>query len=193
MLQTMRKTTLRWNIEVPLATNRVVLRQLSLIVVIPACVVALLILVLGIIDNEPAEIKAALYIFLGGLGFLTFLVAIAILLVFRNRMQMAFVLDKNGIRSLVTDNKARSGRYLAMLIGSLTVNPTLAGAGLLAHGNRGRSTSWGKIERLEILSDQKAIVLYGKMMVLDAVFCQDETFDEALDFIKHHLGGRARS
>ncbi|WP_316863179.1 hypothetical protein [uncultured Cohaesibacter sp.] len=190
MSRAMQKTSLTWDIDVPLATNRVVLRQLSLIIIIPAAVVALFMLVLGIIDNEPAEMKAAFYIFFGGIGVLLFLVAVAVLLVFGNRMRMSFILDKDGVRSLVIDRKASVGRILAVLFGFLTINPTLAGAGLIAHGNRGRTTPWGDIRKLELLPDQKTIVLHGKRLVLDAVFCRDESFDEVLDFVKHHLSAR---
>lgn len=184
-----RSGDLQWEINVPLATNRLVLRQLGLILVIPAAIVALLLFTLGVIDNDPAEMRAAGLVFLLVAGIFIVLLAFAILLVFSNRMRMTFTLDEAGVHSLVIDQKARVGRILAMLLGFLTLNPTLAGAGLLAQANRGRSTPWADVRKIELMEKDRTIVLRGKRLVLDAIFCNEENFDDVLGFVQARLKG----
>ena len=162
MNRTTRAATLNWDVGVPLTTNRVILRQLALIIVIPAAFVGLLLFVLGVIDGDPEQMKAGVTVFLLVAGILLALVAFATLVVLGNRMDMSFELDEDGIRSLVIDNRAAWARFLAVFLGFLTFTPGLAGAGLLAHSNRGRNTSWEEVKKLEVIKENKTIVLHGK-------------------------------
>lgn len=178
---------LKWEIDVPLATNRVVLRQLALLIVIPSAALALLMLTLGVIESDPGQIKVAFILFCAGIGFMSLLIGIAILLVLGNRMRMTFRVDEKGVQSSVIDRRAKTSRMLAILIGALTVNPGLAGAGLLAQANSGRDTIWSEIEELEIIDNQHTIVLRSGLMVLDAVFCTSSNFQRVRDHIEAHI------
>ncbi|WP_319530511.1 hypothetical protein [uncultured Cohaesibacter sp.] len=176
-----------WTVNVPLATNRFVLRQLAFVLFFPAILVALFIFILGVIDGDPDEMKAALSVFALVAGIFLVLMAIAILLVFGNRMEMAFDIKPDGVHSHVIDKRARFGRLLAIAAGFLTLNPTLAGLGLVAHGNRGRHTAWRDIKEIELLVDQFTIVLHGKRLPLDAVFCLENNYDAVLSAIRSRL------
>lgn len=169
-------TPIEWTINVPLATNRVILRQLGLVILIPAAILALLMLVLGVIDNDPDQIKVAVILFFGAIALLTLLIAIAVLLVLGNRMTMTFHLDRDGITSSVIDKRAKISRRLAISLGLLTLNPGLAGAGFLASANSGRRTDWHDIDELEIIRSQQTIVLRSGLLVLDAIFCTPDNF-----------------
>nr|WP_321443713.1 hypothetical protein [uncultured Cohaesibacter sp.] len=177
-LDSLDSSPIEWRIDVPLATNRVVLRQLALIIVIPAATLALLILVLGVIDNNPGEIKSAVILFFAAIAILTFLVAIAVLLVLGNRVHMKFRLGRDDITSNITDNRAKVSRRLAISLGLITFNPGLAGAGLLASSNSGRQTRWEDIDELEIIRSQNTIVLHSGLLVLDAIFCTPDNFQD---------------
>ncbi len=167
---------IEWSIDVPLATNRVVLRQLALIILIPAAALALFMLVLGVIDNDPGEVKVAVILFFAAIAVLTILVAIAVLLVLGNRMHMEFRLGCEDITSSITDNRAKVSRRLALSLGLITFNPGLAGAGLLASSNSGKQTRWEDIDELEIIRSQHTIVLRSGLLVLDAIFCTPDNF-----------------
>ena len=186
-LDSLDSTPIEWRIDVPLATNRVVLRQLALIIVIPAATLALLMLVLGVIDNNPGEVKTAVILFFAAIALLTILVAIAVLLVLGNRMHMEFRLGRDDITSSITDNRAKVSRRLAISLGLITFNPGLAGAGLLASGNSGRQTRWEDIDELEIIRSQHTIVLHSGLLVLDAIFCTPDNFQDVCRRIEAKL------
>lgn len=180
-------TPIEWTIDVPLTTNRVVLRQLGLVILIPAAALALLMLVLGVIDNDPGEIRVAIILFFGAIGVLTVLVAIAVLLVLGNRMKMQFQLGRDDIQSRVIDSRAKVSRSLAISLGLITFNPGLAGAGLLASANSGRQTRWEDIDELEIIRTQHTIVLRSGLLVLDAIFCTPENFQTVCSQIETNV------
>jgi len=167
---------LAWTIEVPLLSTPVIVRQLAAVVLIPLGILTLLLVGLAWIEGSLDDLGAILRAMVGVLAILAVLMLVAILLFFNNRMTVSFEFTEDGVRSRVVDQRARVGRTMAIVLGVLARSPAAAGAGLLAQSNSSRFTRWHAIQKLEADPKRHCILLKGKALTLDAIFCSEDNF-----------------
>ena len=165
-----------WTIDVPLLSTPIIVRQLAAVIMIPLAILALLLIGLAWLEDSLDQLGAILRAIFGVSAILLGLVLAAVVLFFNNRMTVSFEIDADGVRSLVVDRRARLGRTLAIVLGALARNPTVAGAGLLARSNSSRFTEWHEIRSLETDQKRHTILLRSNRLVLDAVFCTKDNF-----------------
>lgn len=139
------RTPLIWERDVPLLTNPAILRSVLLLWLVTAGVMSALV---GGIVAATDGLKSAVPIvemcltIVGGLVLLSFLI---MMLLFGNRMRMAFAIDERGVVARVIDRRAKATNRLAFLMGMLAGRPGAAGAGLIAMRDEERSAVWSSI------------------------------------------------
>jgi len=165
-----------WTIDVPLLSTPIIIRQLAAVIMIPLAILALLLIGLAWLEGSLDQLGAILWAIFGVSAILLGLVLAAVVLFFNNRVTVSFEIDADGVRSRVVDRRAKFGRTLAIVLGALARNPTVAGAGLLARSNSSRFTEWHEIRSLETDQKRHTILLRSNRLVLDAVFCTKDNF-----------------
>jgi len=138
-------TALSWVAEVPLVTNPVVLRAFAIGFGLSFLLVAGIFAAILGADDRLADMPQALGALAIGFGIVALLCLLVMLAVFRNRMRMRFVLDEEGFSAVIVDQRAEIAGSLALATGSLSANPTLAGAGLAQKGSRREFTAWRRV------------------------------------------------
>ncbi|WP_417675099.1 hypothetical protein [Roseibium sp.] len=168
--------SLTWEIDVPLLTTPIVVRQTAFAILIPIVILIAFVGGLawwdGYTDQIPGILGGMLVI---GAG-LMFLFALVSLLIFRNRMRMRFHLNDEGVESAVIDATARTGSTLAIAIGLLALKPGIAGSGLLAKSGSIRFVRWKDVRRIGVDERRHTVFLKSKYRVLAALFCTPEVF-----------------
>ncbi|MCY0154742.1 hypothetical protein OEG86_23810 [Hoeflea alexandrii] len=173
-----------WTVNVPLLTTPIIVRQLAAVTMIPLAILALLLIGLAWLEGNLHQLGAILRAILGVSAILLVLVLAAVVLFFNNRMTVSFEIDADGVRSRVVDRRAKFGRTLAIVLGALARNPTVAGAGLLARSNSSRFTGWDEIRSLETDQKRHSVLLRSNRLVLDAVFCTEDNFTDVKSTIE---------
>ena len=179
-----------WTVDVPLLSTPVIVRQLAAVIAIPIAILAMLLIGLAWSEGDLDQLGAILRAVLGVLAILLVLMLAAILLVFNNRMRVNFEITEDGVRSRVIDGRARFGRVMAIVLGALSRTPAVVGAGLLAQSNSTRVTRWHDIRRIEVDPKRQIILLKGRLLTLDAVFCSSDNYPAVKRRIESNLPGR---
>jgi len=176
-----------WTVNVPLLTTPIIVRQLAAVILIPLAILTLLLIGLAWFEGSLDQLGAIFRAIFGVSAILLVLVLAAVVLFFNNRMTVSFEVDADGVRSRVVDRRAKFGRTLAIVLGALARNPTVAGAGLLARANSSRFTEWHEIRSLEVDQKRHTVLLRGNRLVLDAVFCTKDNFMDVKSAIEKEI------
>lgn len=119
---------LAWEITVPLLTNRFMLFDFARWMLWTYGVMALVACLIGLFSRDLGVLWGVCQLFGVVCAAMTMLFLLIMLIVFRNRMELAFAVDKDGVNALVASSKAKVGNRLAILLGLLAGKPGVAGA-----------------------------------------------------------------
>lgn len=186
------RTPLIWERDVPLLTNPAILRSVLLLWLVTAGVMCALV---GGIVAVTDGLKSAVPIvemcltIVGGLALLSFLIMV---LLFGNRMRMAFAIDERGVVARVIDRRAKATNRLAFLMGMLAGRPGAAGAGLIAMSDEERSAVWSSIVEARYDSRHLTITLRNGWRPILHLFCSPENFREVADRVARSLASVRR-
>jgi len=168
-----------WNIAVPLLGTPIVLRQLAATLGLSFVFVATLLALIFIFEGNWEGLLATLtvvgQIYLG----LTVLMLLTVVLFFGNRIGMRFTLDARGATSAITESRAEKAARLALLLGLLSGNLAVAGAGALARQGGHNFVAWHRIQQAEFDDRHRTIYLRDSWHTLAALFCPPEVYAEA--------------
>lgn len=120
---------IEWKISVPIFKNTVILKQLGIVIGIPF---GIIVLVIGFASDESVY-------GLGLIGALLFFTWLFIMIVYRGKYEVEFVLDDKGLicRTLAKQTKKNKViNTLAVIFGLFTGNPAVAGAEMLAQSKQ---------------------------------------------------------
>ncbi len=187
------RAPLAWQCDVPLVTHPVMLRSLA--IMCGASAFIMIALVGGIIALTEGVRSALPMVGMGLMmgGGLFVLSLLIMLVVFGNRMSMAFVIDDRGVNARVVDRRARIANRLAAVVGGLAGRPGVAGAGLIAMSNEETGTVWSGVARASYDPRRHTITLHNDWRPVIHVFCTPETYKEAAGRIADGLAGVKRS
>jgi hypothetical protein len=174
-----------WSIQIPIFKNPVILKQLGIAIGIPFG----LLLIFFFIVSTPENRIYSLYA-LGAILLLFLLTYLFIILVYKGKYSVSFILDDKGIQSftqadMVKKNKIING--LTIGLGLLAGKPTVAGAGMLANSKQTVGLKWNKVQRVKYNPRQNTILLRGNPMENIGVFCTPENYLFVEAFIKNKL------
>ena len=183
--------TLTWVADVPLLTNPVVWRAMVLVLGIAYLLVALIFgLVLAggdHLERLPSFMAAMALAFAA-----VFVVLVLVMLVaFRNRMRCRFVVDGNGVTSVVVDRTAVVAGSLATLAGATSGDALLAGAGLGTAGAWREYTRWSRVASADYFAHRYAIRLKAAgWWPVGAIHCTAETYPAVAATVREILEKR---
>jgi hypothetical protein len=103
------------------------------------------------------------------------LIVFASLVVFFNRMNMEFGVGPEGVLMAV-GSKERKMNSAVTIIGVLTGNIQVAGAGLMAGSRETIVASWPEIKKVTVYGNQKVIALKMGLLTPMRLYCLDENF-----------------
>jgi hypothetical protein len=183
---------LTWEIDVPLLTHPVMLKSFGTLWIVSG--VIMLALVGGIVGLQEGieafiAIAEMILVIIGGLSGLTFLV---MLVVFGNRMRMAFSIDERGVVARVVDSRAKVANRLAAVIGVAAGRPGVAGAGLIAMHDEERTAVWSGIAEARYDPRRYTITLRNAWRPILHVFCTSENYEQAALRVAAGLAGSSR-
>jgi hypothetical protein len=186
----MKRRDLAWEIDVPIISNPLVMKQLLLVFVLapllPAALLALAFWSQGDMSPLPA-ISGLLFALSAGLFLLA---VVSSLLIYRNRMRYRFTLSPVGFESAVVDARARRVGWLTTGLGLLLGKAGVAGSGLLALSTERRSGTWKSVAAVRIHSAQRAIALRNDWRTVAVIYCTEDNFAAAKSFIASSVTDR---
>lgn len=180
------KNSIEWAIDVPIFSNKVILRDLGIAIGIPFGILMVVLLVLGGLKGFHRDIFFAL----GLIGILFILTFIFIRLVYDGKYAAAFVINESGIRNYTQKRQAKRNRLiniLTFIIGILSRKPSAAGAGLLAQSKQDVFLRWNNIRKVKYDPLHHTIVVRGGLTEKIALFCTEKNYGEVEKMIKRNL------
>ncbi len=173
-----------WSISLPIFKNTVVLKQLGLAIGIPLALVAIILIVAS------GDGVYALY-GLGLIAALLFFTWLFLMIVYRGKYEMDFILDDNGALYRTQTGQAKKNRIvntLAIVLGVLSGKPAAVGAGTLAQSRQEELLLWNRITRVSYKPRSHTILLRSGPMNNIALFCSAENYSAVEDFVKIKTG-----
>lgn len=181
-------SALRFEVAIPLATNPWIWADMGKgLGVAYALLVALM---LWILRDEPwAEVWPAWRVVtLCVLAVLVLLLTVS-LVVLRNRIVARFTLDRRGV---LYESGSLAGR-VGTVVGLLSLNPLVAGSGLLAETQSSLFLPWKDVRKVTVFPRWHVITLSNSWRPVLRIYCVGAaTFDLALAAVRDHAG-EARS
>lgn len=169
---------LHWQISVPIFKNRVILKSIGLAVGIPFAIV------IGVILLSAGADAGYALLLIGLLFILTFLL---LMILYGGRYAPGFIIDDTGITNYTQSKYARRSdkvNKIAVLLGALSANPTVAGAGLIAQSKQTVRIRWKNIKKAKYDPKRYTIMISGGFTEKMAVFCTQENYEQVLVIIK---------
>jgi hypothetical protein len=164
-------TAIMWKKKIPLLTNIFIIKDMALVFGI-ACG-ALLAIMLLISGGE--DLDQIIPVWLLVCAIIVGLLVISCLVVFFNRMNMEFGVGPEGVLTAVGSKERKMDSAVA-IIGLLTGNIRVAGAGLLAKSNEVILAKWPQIKKVTIYRNQKVIALKMGLLTPLRLYCLIENF-----------------
>lgn len=174
---------MEWSISVPIFSNTIILKQLGIAVGIPF---GLVVLVIGLTSGKSVY---ALY-GLGLIAVLLFLTWLFIMMVYRGKYEVEFVLDKKCVICRTQSKQAKKNRTinaLTVMLGLLSGRPAAAGTGMLAQSRQEGSLGWKRITRVKYKPKSRTILLRGGWTDQIALFCTDENYKQVETFVRRNI------
>jgi hypothetical protein len=176
-----------WEEQIPLFSNMVVIKQLAMVIIIPAFLVMFLLIVL-----DPKMIPEAFLVFVLLLGIFAILSVIVMGMIqaaTRGGLFAEFRLDDKGIY-YKTGKNSRSLNRITMMGGIMAGSPALLGGSMINISRESESISWDNVKKITAYDSQLTVVAYRKSLVSPiGLFCTDENYEEVLEFIASRLPG----
>ncbi len=175
-----RTRTIAWSIDVSLLQPAVLASFLKIILL--ACgllggLLAYLSLVLGGRDM----IGPLLALTAVGAGAISLLLAFVVIVFFRNRMTMSFVVDERGAQGVVIDRRARIGAKAAIAAGAVAGSPAVAGTGLLAETSADQGVSWRAVRSVACSPQRRTVTLANAWRTLLVLYCAADNYEAIAD------------
>jgi len=175
---------LQWEIKVSIFKNSVILKQLGLAIGIPFGLVAL------IIALSSKGSRDTIYA-LGLIALLLILTWLLIMLVYRGKYEVEFVLDNNGVLCRTKARQAKRNRVmnsLTVILGLLTGKPTVAGAGLLAQSRQEVFIRWSQVTKVKYKPQRHTVLIRSGWTDQIALFCTQDNYDLVERLIRQKTG-----
>lgn len=181
--ESLQKSSVQWEIEVPIFHDPVILRQLGIAIGIPfGMLIIILIIATG---GDTGSLYA-----LGLIGALFLLTFIFIKLVYRGKYAAGFIIDQKGILNYTQEKQAKKNRIinsLTVVLGLMTGKVTAAGAGFLAQSRQSVFVRWNRVRKVKCYPKSRTILIKGGFAETIAVFCTKENYDEIDAMIKSKI------
>ena len=171
------RDTLTWETDVSLLTTPLIVRQMLGVAVGGGAVMALLMTFIfattGEWDAIAPILTVAAFVTLG-VALLMFVVTIVF---FGGRLRVRYAVDRDGVTSETIDRRARRANRLALVVGLLGRNPSVAGAGLLAQARSVEFVAWDDVRAATIDPRRRTITLRDAWRPVMLIACDPASFE----------------
>ena len=175
---------IRWEIKISIFKNSVIVKQLGLAIGSPFGLVALIIAI------SSKGSRDTLYA-LGLIGALLILTWLLIMVVYRGKYEVEFVLDNNGALCQTKEKQAKRNRVinaLTVMLGLLAGRPSVAGAGLLAQSRQEVFIRWSHVTKVKFKPQSHTVLLRSGWTEQIALFCTQDNYVLVERFILQRTG-----
>ncbi|MGB9749807.1 MAG: hypothetical protein ACPLWB_03080 [Caldisericia bacterium] len=177
------KKEIKWEIDIPLLNNKVLLKQIFFVFLITFIIIAVLMSVIFLSQGEPETIPMLLLVFfLVCLG-LFVLSVFVMLIIFGNRMTLRFTVDNKGVLYEMIDKRGKKLTNLSVILGAITGKPTPSGTGLIAKSQEVVFINYKNVIKIEPKEKEKVILLKNEWRTLMAIYCKEENYFEVKEFL----------
>jgi uncharacterized membrane protein YhdT len=183
---------LAWDITVPLLTNRFMLADFARWMFLTYAAMALVACLIGFFVRNMKAFFGILQLFGLLCAGMTVLFVLIMLLFFRNRMELAFAIDEDGVNALVASRKAKAGNRLAILMGVLAGKPGAVGTGLLARAQENTRLEFSELRWVRFSPAAAVISLRDKWFMHVRLYCRPDNYAQAEELVEKGLA-RAQS
>jgi len=170
---------MKWEIDVPIFQNTLILKQLGLAFGLPF---GILIIILVLITTEIRYLFYALAL----IGVLFLLTYIVIMVLYKGKYSVGFVIDDKGIRCYTQRKQAKKNKtinILAIILGIFFTKPGVAGAGMLAQARQDSRINWNHIKKISYRPRKQMILVKGNFAEHIVVFCTRENYEQVQSII----------
>ena len=168
---------LTWIADVPLVTNPVVMRAMGMVLVISYLMITGIFAIVLTVDDHLDRLPTFMLSMLGAFAIVTVLLVLVMLVFFGNRMRLRYFIDDEGMTSVVIDRRAKIASSLAIVAGTASANPGLAGAGVATAGSRREYTKWVRVSEARYYPDRHHIGLVAAgWWPVGSIYCTEESY-----------------
>lgn len=117
------------------------------------------------------------------LGGVMTLGVVAALLLYRNRLHMAFALDPDGATAALRDARVRRVNRLAIVLGMLFGKPGAVGAGLIGETTSTTRVAWRSVARVRAYPRWHTLALANRWRTTMLVICPPDLYEDVERYI----------
>lgn len=175
------KEKIEWKISVPIFRDPVIVKQLGIAIGIPFGLVAL---VIGLASGKSVYTLYGL----GLIGALLLFTWLFIMVVYRGKYEVEFLLDDKGAFCRTQVKQAKKNRLvntLTVVLGLLSGKHAAAGAGILAQSRQEVFLRWSHVRKVKYKPRSCSILLRGGWTENIALFCTRDNYVQIEQFTKH--------
>ena len=173
-----------WVAKLPFARDPVFLRQMTLVILVPLAVVAvILIAILWPLDRASVVLIVRIVLVAG--GFVLVLYLFVIFGVLRGRQQLRYTLDDEGVRVETAGPLKHMGIVKRLLI--LSGKPTYVGIGLMAQGPTSENVAWSELDGFTPDPHARTITLRVGKKDFAIVRCTKDNYEDVLASVERHV------
>lgn len=187
-----RKTddSISWEIDIPLATNPVILVDLLKALGGGFLLLFIIVTVVSISEGNLGTIPSMLRIIAVLFGFLFALGLLIMLILFGNKFHAKFSVTRKGTSFQTFDRRAKTASRLAVMLGILSGRPVLAGSGLVAMSQESMFMKWKGVFKAVYDYKNKTIALRNAWRKIMVVYCTKDNYDQVSNFVKTQMDSR---
>jgi len=181
---------LEWDAKMPFI-GKTEIRQILFGIAIAGLFLTLLLVGIELASPTPASVVDYLVVGVVMTGFILLLAFLAVVLlhvVTKGGNIYRFIINKDGAAYLPGKSAEKMTDTMAIL-GLLSGNPAVAGAGLIARGQASGGIRWKEVKSVQLLPQEKKIYIARKALVNPVLLCcTDETYPVAVDLVRRYSG-----
>ncbi|MBN1537369.1 MAG: zinc ribbon domain-containing protein [Anaerolineales bacterium] len=177
-----------WKANLPLLTNKVVVRQLLFVLGLSMLCVLLFMLTLDIFEGNFTLAGAGRYLLISViiLGGLALLAALVMQFLYGNKYEYKYTVDENGVKAETT-GATQKKNFIVNLLLVFSGRPGPAGAGLLAQSRQSELVKWDKVDTYTTNPDNLEIVLYRRKRAVMVIQCKPENYQTVRQRVEQAL------
>lgn len=178
-----KKREIKWEIDIPLLNNKILIRQMIMVFFITYIIISVLMSTIFLVQGEAESIPMLLLMFfLVCLG-LFVLSILVMLLIFGNRMTLRFTVNDKGVLYEMVDKRGKKLTNLAIFSGVLSKKATTTSSGLIAKSREAVFINYKNIIKLDPKDKENVILLKNEWRTLLAIYCKEENYNEVKEFL----------
>jgi hypothetical protein len=172
---------LSWDYPVPLLTNRFILRDLAIVLVVSLIIMQLMVLVVGFLaEGEFILFPPQLWLIVSGVFVGLFAISCLILL---NRFGMAFTLDKKGAWYETGTREKKVNRVL-MWVSIFARRPGALAAATRSGSGQTDGITWREVRRVTYHDGPRVITLSNSWRPVLRLYCPRDGYQETAAFVR---------